>query len=63
MGREVVGQVVPRYAGAVDEEDGVHQGAQVVGGLADAVAGLAPGFEGGAVEYPAGVGQVAGVGP
>lgn len=27
VGWEVVGQVVPRYAGAVDVEDGGHQGA------------------------------------
>ena len=60
VGREVVGQVAPGDAGAVDVEDGVDQGAQVVGGFADAVAGLASGFESGADEFPAGVGQVAG---
>jgi hypothetical protein len=61
--RGTVAEVAPGDAGAVGIEDGVHQGAQVVDGFADAVAGLAPGFEGGADEFPAGVGQVAGVGP
>jgi hypothetical protein len=43
VGREVVRQGAPGDAGAVNV-----QGAQVVNGYADAVAGQAPGFESGA---------------
>jgi hypothetical protein len=61
-----VRQVTPGDAGAVDVEDGVHDAAQVVLGRPADVQALAsalgpPGGEDGADQFPAGIGEVAGV--
>jgi hypothetical protein len=63
---EVVGQIAPGDAGAVDVEDGVHDAAQVVLGWAADVQAFAsalgpPGGERWSDQFPAGVGQVAGI--
>ncbi len=66
VGRQVVGQVSPGDAGAIDVEDGVEDLAQVAGGGAAADsgvgAGLSPGGQSGCDQGPAGIGQVGRVG-